>query len=40
MPIGKRQQNNAMLYTIIAFVGLFIIAAAVAVIYYVKFERP
>ncbi len=38
MPADKRQQSNAMLYTLIAFVGLFIIAVALAVIYYVKFE--
>ena len=38
MPPRKRQQNNAMLYTLIAFVGLFTIAATFAVIYYVKAE--
>ena len=39
MPAGKRPQSNAMLYTLITFVGLFIIATTVAVIYYVKFEE-
>jgi len=38
MPAGKRQQSDAMLYTLVAFVGLFIAATTVAVIYYVKFE--
>ncbi len=38
MPLGKRQQTNAMLYTVVTFVGLFIIAASVAVIFYLKFE--
>jgi len=39
MPPGKKQQSNAMLYTLIAFVGLFIIAATIAVIFYVKSEE-
>ena len=39
MPPGKRQQTNPMLYTLIAFVGLFIIATTVAVIFYVKSEE-
>jgi len=38
MPPRKRQQSNAMLYTLIAFVGLFIIATTFAVVYYVKAE--
>ena len=38
MPPRKRQQSNAMLYTLVAFVGLFIAAATVAIIYYVKAE--
>jgi len=38
MPAGKRQQTDTMLYTLITFVGLFIIATTVAVIYYVKAE--
>jgi len=39
MPPGKKQQTNTMLYTLIAFVGLFIAATAVAVIFYVKSEE-
>ena len=39
MPPAKRQQSDAMLYTLILFVGLFIAATTVAVIYYVKFEE-
>lgn len=39
MPPGKRRQSNAMLYTLIIFVGLFIAAMTVAVIYYVKAEE-
>ena len=39
MPAGKRPQSDAMLYTLITFVALFIIATTVAVIYYVKFEE-
>jgi len=39
MPIGKRRQSNAMLYTLIAFVALFVAATTIAVIYYVKFEK-
>jgi len=38
MPPGKRQQSDAMLYTLILFVFLFIAATTIAVIYYVKFE--
>ena len=38
MPAGKNQQNNAMLYTTITFVALFVIAATLAVIYYVQAE--
>jgi hypothetical protein len=38
MPAGKRQQSNAMLYSVVVFVGLFIVATALAVIFYVKFE--
>ena len=38
MPIGKRQQSNALLYTVITFVALFLIAATFAIIYYVKAE--
>ena len=39
MPVDKRQQDNTMLYTLIAFVGLFIIATIVAVIFYIQFEK-
>jgi preprotein translocase subunit YajC len=39
MPAGKRRQSNATLYTLITFVGLFIVATTVAVIYYVKAEE-
>jgi hypothetical protein len=39
MPPGKRRQSNAMLYTLMTFVGLFIVATTVAVIYYVKAEE-
>lgn len=39
MPAGKRQQNSAMLYTVVTFVGLFIVATAVAVIFYLQAEK-
>ncbi len=39
MPAGKRRQSNAMLYTLITFVGLFVVATTAAVIYYVKAEE-
>jgi len=39
MPAGPRQQSNAMLYTLITFVALFIIAVTAAIIYYVKAEE-
>jgi len=39
MPARNRPQSNAMLYTLVTFVGLFIIAATAAVIFYVKFEN-
>jgi hypothetical protein len=38
MPPGK-QQSNTMLYTLVAFVGLFILATAGAVVFYVKAEE-
>jgi predicted nucleic acid-binding Zn-ribbon protein len=38
MPARNRPQSNAMLYTLITFVGLFIIATTAAVIFYVRFE--
>jgi len=39
MPARRRKQSNAMLYTLITFIGLLIVATAVAVIYYVKTEE-
>jgi hypothetical protein len=39
MPATKRRQSNAMLYTLITFIGLFVIATTAAVIYYVKAEE-
>lgn len=39
MPAGKRAQSNTMLYTVILFVGLFIVTTALAVIFYVKYEK-
>ncbi len=38
MPPGKRRQSNAMLYTLVTFVALFVVATTVAVIYYVRAE--
>lgn len=39
MPAGKRPQSNAMMYTLITFVGLFLVSTTIAVIYYVKAEE-
>lgn len=39
MPVHRRKQSNAMLYTLIIFVGLFIAATTVAVIYFVNAEK-
>jgi hypothetical protein len=39
MPARRRKQSNAMLYTLIIFVGLFIAATTVAVIYFVNAEK-
>jgi hypothetical protein len=39
MPAGKRHQNSAMLYTVVVFVGLFIISTVVAVIFYLQAEK-
>ena len=39
MPAGKKQQNNTILYSLIAFVGVFLIATAFAIVFYVKFEE-
>ena len=38
MPARRRKQTNVMLYTLITFVGLFIVATTIAVIYYVDAE--
>ena len=38
MPAGKPSQSNAMLYTVIIFVGLFIAALVCAIAFYVKAE--
>jgi hypothetical protein len=38
MPAGKFSQSNAMLYTVITFVGLFVIATAASIWFYVKAE--
>jgi predicted RNA-binding protein with RPS1 domain len=38
MSPAKRQASDAMLYTLILFVGLFIASTTVAVIYYIKYE--
>ncbi len=39
MPIGKRQQSSAMLYTVITFVGLFLVSTVLAVIFYLQAEK-
>ncbi|MCH7558995.1 MAG: hypothetical protein IIB56_16305 [Planctomycetes bacterium] len=39
MPAHRRKQSNAMLYTLITFIGLLIVATTIAVIYYVKTEE-
>lgn len=39
MPAGKRSQSNTMLYTLITFVGLFLVTTILSVIYYVQFEK-
>lgn len=39
MSAAKRSQSNTMLYTLVIFVGLFIVATALAVIFYVKYEE-
>jgi hypothetical protein len=38
MPVGKPSQSNAMLYTLITFVILFLITGTCAVIFYIKSE--
>ncbi|MBN2181335.1 MAG: hypothetical protein JW715_05440 [Sedimentisphaerales bacterium] len=39
MPARRRKQSNAMLYTLIIFVGLFIASTTIAVIFYVNAEK-
>lgn len=39
MPPATRQQSSAVLYTLIVFVGFFIAATTIAVIYYIKAEE-
>ncbi|MHC4647188.1 MAG: BRCT domain-containing protein [Planctomycetota bacterium] len=39
MPAARRTESNAMLYTLITFVGIAIAAIAMAIVYYVKFEE-
>jgi len=39
MPAHRRKQSNAMLYTLVTFVGLFIATTTIAVIYYVKAQE-
>jgi len=39
MPAHRRKQSNAMLYTLITFIGLLIVVTTIAVIYYVKTEE-
>jgi len=39
MPAGKRPETNNLLYTLIIFVGLFIIAVVAAIVFYIKFEE-
>ncbi len=38
MPIGRMQQSRAMFYTLIVFVGLFLIAVVLAIVFYIKSE--
>jgi hypothetical protein len=39
MPIGKKSATDGTVYALIAFVALFVVAATVAVIFYLKFEE-
>ncbi len=36
MAVGRQEQSGVMLYTVITFVGLFVISAILAVIFYIK----
>jgi len=38
MPAGRRTENNAMLYALVAFVALFIVATVLTIIFYVKYQ--
>ena len=38
MPAGKPMQSNTMLFTVLTFVGFFLVAAVCAVFFYVKAE--
>jgi len=38
MPAPRRSQSNAMLYTVVVFVGISIIASVIAVVFYIKYE--
>ncbi|MGD0784638.1 MAG: hypothetical protein ABR969_02370 [Sedimentisphaerales bacterium] len=38
MAVARQEQRNVMLYTVITFVGLFIVAAVLAVLFYIKSE--
>jgi hypothetical protein len=38
MAVARQEQSNVMLYTVITFVGLFIVAAVLAVLFYIKSE--
>jgi hypothetical protein len=38
MPAGKSSESSAMLYTVITFVALFLVATTCAVVFYVKAE--
>ncbi|MFA5240121.1 MAG: DUF3887 domain-containing protein [Phycisphaerae bacterium] len=39
MPVGKRQQSGAMLYSVIIFVGLFLVSTVLAVVFYLQAEK-
>jgi hypothetical protein len=39
MPVGKKPQTDPMLYYLITFVGLFLVATALAIICYIKIEN-
>jgi len=38
MPAGRRKQTNTMLYTLVVFVGLFLVTTVLAIVFYLKFE--